>query len=153
MVGTSLGAKNIIYPYPQQLTILNMLQDENRLKKKRDFDLILKHGQWAGGSFLTLKWLGLAKIVDFCPKHEAVDKFVKQLRLAFSVGLKLDKRAVVRNRVRRQLREVIRILIKEGRLRGGYYLMFVPKPAIKEKNYAEISQEVELLLRKAKVLK
>jgi len=129
-----------------------MLQDDNRLKKKRDFDLIIKHGQWAGGIFVNLKWLELAKIREFFPKKEDPDKFEKQLKLAFSVGLKVDKRAVVRNRARRQLREVVRLLIKDGRLRDGFYLMFVPKPIIKEKNYAEISQEVELLLRKIKVL-
>ena len=64
-----------------------------------------------------------------------------------------DKRAVARNRVRRQLREVARLLIKDGRMREGFYLMFVPKAGIKEINYAEISQEMEILLRKAKVLK
>lgn len=122
-----------------------MLKPENRLAKVRDFNLVLKHGQWVGGSFLTLKWLNLAKVRNYFPKKVDADKFEKQLRLGFSVGLKVDKRAVVRNRVKRQLREVVRLLIKGGQLSGGYYLMFVAKPAIKEKNYAEISQEVELL--------
>ena len=129
-----------------------MLKPENRLKKVRDFNLLIKHGQWTSGSFLTLKWLELAKIKDYFPKKEDSDKFEKQLKLAFSVGLKIDKKAVARNRVRRQLREVVRLIIKTGRVRAGYYLMFVPKPAIKDKNYAEISQEVELLLRKTKLL-
>ncbi len=129
-----------------------MLQNDNRLRKKRDFDLIVNHGQWIGGSFLTIKWLSLAKNQQFFPKKDDPESFKKQLKLAFSVGLKLDKRAVVRNRVRRQLREVVRLLIKAGRLQGGFFLMFVPKPSIKDKNYAEISQEVETLLRKIKAL-
>ena len=128
-----------------------MLKPDNRLSKVRDFNLIIKHGQWAGGNFLTLKWLNLAKIRNYFPKKENPDKFEKQLRLAFSVGLKVDKRAVVRNRAKRQLREVVRLIIKDGRLKAGYYLMFVAKPAIKEKNYAEISQEVELLLNRVHV--
>ncbi|MFA6486113.1 MAG: ribonuclease P protein component [Candidatus Magasanikbacteria bacterium] len=129
-----------------------MVPEINRLKKKRDFDLIIKHGHWVGGGFLTLKYLELAKIRDYFPKKMDVDKFEKQLKLAFSVGLKLDKRAVVRNRVRRQIREVARLLIKAERIKSGYYLMFVPKSSIKDNTYAEISQEVELLLQRAGVL-
>jgi len=139
-----------------------MLKPENRLKKVRDFNLIIKHGQWASGSFLTLKWLKLAENRQFFPKKDLIrqsgatavdpDKFEKQLKLAFSVGVKVDKRAVARNRIRRQLSEVVRLLIKAGRMQDGYYLMFVPKPAIKDKNYAEISQEVEILLKRVGVL-
>jgi ribonuclease P protein component len=129
-----------------------MLKPDNRLAKVRDFNLVIKHGQWVGGGLMTLKVLKLAEIRQYFPKKEAVDKFQNQLRLAFSVGLKVDKRAVVRNRAKRQLREVIRLIIKDGRLKTGYYLMFVAKPTIKDKNYAEISQEVELLLRRASVL-
>ncbi|MFA7654442.1 MAG: ribonuclease P protein component [Candidatus Magasanikbacteria bacterium] len=129
-----------------------MLKPENRLKKVRDFNLLIKHGQWTSGSFLTLKWLRLGDIKQYFPKKENPDDFEKQLRLAFSVGLKVDKRAVVRNRVRRQLREVVRLLIKAERVHVGYYLMFVPKPVIKDKDYAQISQEVELLLRRAGAL-
>ena len=123
-----------------------------RLAKKRDFNLILKYGQWIGGSFLTIKWLKLANFKAYFPKKEDPDKFEKQLRIAFSVGLKIDKKAVARNRVKRQIREVVRLLIKDSRIKSGYYLMFVPKPAIKDKNYSEISQEAELLLRRAGVL-
>ena len=139
-----------------------MLKPDNRLKKVWDFNLIIKHGQWVSGSFLTLKWLKLAEIRQFFPKKNLArqsgataadpDKFEKQLKLAFSVGLKVDKRAVARNRVRRQLSEVARLLIKAGRVQEGYYLMFVPKPAIKDKNYAQISQEVEVLLKRVGAL-
>ena len=129
-----------------------MLQPKNRLSKVRDFNLVIKHGQWASGRVLALKWLELAKIKDYFPKKEDVDKFQNQLRLAFSVGLKVDKRAVVRNRVKRQMREVARLLIKAGRLKTGYYLMFVAKPIIVGANYAEISQEMEVLLKRVKLL-
>ena len=126
-----------------------MLKPENRLTKTRDFNLVLKHGQWVGGGFLTLKWLKLAENPQFFPKKVDIEEFSKQLRLAIVAGLKVDKRAVARNRVKRQMREVVRLLIKAGRVQDGYYLMFVAKPAIKDKNYAEISREIESLLRRA----
>jgi len=130
----------------------NMIPLNNRLRKTRDFNLVIKHGRWVSNSFLTLKSLELAKNQDYFPKKEDPDKFVKQLKLAFSVGLKVSKSAVKRNRVRRQMSEVVRLLLKEDKLKIGYYLMFVAKKEVLDKNYAEISQEIKLLLSKTKVL-
>lgn len=129
-----------------------MLQTANRLVKVRDFNLIMKYGQWINGQFLDLKVLNLAKIQSFFPKKEDPDKFKNQLRIAFSIGLKISKSAVKRNQIKRRLREVIRLLIKEGRLIRGYYLLFVARPVIKDKDYTEISQETKLLLTKSKLL-
>jgi len=129
-----------------------MLQKENRLAKIRDFNLLMKHGQWVNGRFLDLKVLELAKIKDYFPKKEDPDKFIKQLKLAVSVGLKVDKRAVKRNRVKRQAGEVLRLLLKEERLKNGYYILVVARKAVLETDYAEIGEELKLLLTKAKVL-
>ena len=126
-----------------------MLQSPNRLSKVRDFNLLIKHGRWINGQFCDLKYLDLAKIQPYFPKKADSDKFKKQLKIAITVGLKVSKSAVVRNRLKRQVREAVRLLIKAGALRPGYYGMFVAKPIIKEKNYAEISQEIKLLLKKA----
>ncbi|MSU74948.1 MAG: ribonuclease P protein component [Candidatus Magasanikbacteria bacterium] len=128
-----------------------MLQTSNRLTKVRDFNLIMKYGRWANGSFLDLKYLELAKITNYFPKKEDPDKFKKQLKLAITVGLKVSKSAVKRNRVKRQIREVLRLLIKDGRITGGRYLLFVARKNILEKNYAEISEEVMLLLKRSNI--
>ncbi|TAN34235.1 ribonuclease P protein component [Patescibacteria group bacterium] len=129
-----------------------MLQQENRLRKKRDFDLVLKHGHWMSGRILALKYVELAKIRDYFPKKEDPDNFEKQLKLAIVVGVKVSKSAVKRNRARRQMRETVRLLIKAGRIKVGYYIMVVAKNGVLGANYADISQEVESLLRKIKVL-
>lgn len=130
----------------------NMLQPENRLTKVRDFNLLLKHGRWVGGSLIDLKILDLTKNKTIFPKKEDPDKFQKQLRLAFVVGLKISKSAVVRNRLKRQMREVVRLLLKKSALRSGFYGMFVAKKGVQEKEYAEISKEIELLLARAKII-
>ncbi len=130
-----------------------MFQQENRLKKVRDFNLVIKHGRWLNGQILDIKVLDLAKNKDFFPKKENSENFEKQLKLAISVGIKIHKNAVVRNRVRRQIREVIRLLIKDGQIKNGQYILVVAKKAILDKIYAEISKEIKVLLSKAKVLK
>ncbi len=128
-----------------------MLQKENRLAKVRDFNLIIKHGRWINGQFLDVKTLNLGNNQKYFPPREDPDKFKNQLRLAFTVGLKISKSAVKRNRAKRQLREAVRLLIKDGQLKAGYYLLFVARPSILEKSFAEISQEVELLLKRSGV--
>lgn len=129
-----------------------MLQQDNRLRKLRDFNLVMKHGQWVNGRFLDIKVLELAKNQAYFPKKEDVDKFQKQLKLAIAAGLKVHKSAVKRNRVRRQIREAIRLLIKDGRIKNGYYILVVAKKDSLDKDYAEISQEIKVLLNRAKVI-
>lgn len=126
-----------------------MLQTENRLSKVRDFNFLIKHGRWANGYFCDLKYLELAKIKAYFPKKADPEKFQKQLKLAFTVGTKISKSAVKRNRVKRQMREVVRLLIRNQALRRGFYGMFVAKKNILEKNYSEISEEIQLLLKRA----
>ena len=129
-----------------------MLIKENRLAKTRDFNLVMEHGRWVNGHFLDMKVLDLAKNQDYFPKKEAVDKFKNQLRIAISVGLKVEKRAVKRNRVKRQFGEVLRLLIKNDLIKSGYYVLVVAKKDVLDKDYFEISQEIQLLLGRAKLL-
>jgi ribonuclease P protein component len=129
-----------------------MLQQENRLKKVRDFNLVMKHGQWVNGRFLDIRVLELAKNQDYFPKKEDPESFKKQLKLAIAAGLKVHKSAIKRNRVRRQIREALRLLIKDGLIKNGYYILIVAKKDVLDKDYAEISQEIKVLLSRAKVI-
>ncbi|MEK7625497.1 MAG: ribonuclease P protein component [Patescibacteria group bacterium] len=129
-----------------------MIPQENRLTKKRDFNLIISHGRWVSAPGLSLKALNLAENRNLFPKKEDPDKFEKQLKIAFSVGLKYSKKAVERNRMRRQISEVVRLHLKNSDLKPGFYLLFTAQPAMKNYNFAEISQKVKLLLRQGKLL-
>ena len=146
-----------------------MLKQENRLRKLRDFNLVMKHGQWVNGRFLDIKVLDLARNVKFFPKFkkkaqprteppsgsgtgEDPESFKKQLKLAIAAGLKVHKSAVKRNRVRRQIREALRLLIKDGKIKNGYYILVVARKDVLDKDYAEISDEVKVLLNRARVL-
>jgi len=129
-----------------------MLPQENRLKKVRDFNLVMKHGQWVNGRFLDIKVLELARKQDFFPKREDAESFKKQLKLAIAAGLKVHKSAVKRNRVRRQISEALRLLLKDGAIKNGYYILVVAKKDILDKDYAEISQEIKVLLKRSKLI-
>jgi len=135
-----------------------MLPKDNTLKKTRDLNLLMKNGRWVSEGFLLIKYLKLSNLASgLIPKsiqkldQEEVNNFKKQLRIAVSVGLKVSKSAVKRNKIKRQLHEVLRPLLKTQKLASGYYLLINTKPNILEKDFAEISQELKLLLQKTKV--
>ncbi len=129
-----------------------MYNKENHLTKVRDFNLVLKHGYWLNNQFLSLKVLELAKNESYIPSTGDVDNFKKQLKLAVNVGLKVSKKAVVRNRAKRQVVEILREVMSRDAIKSGYYLFFVAKPNIKDKTFAEISEEVKVLLKRAGVM-
>lgn len=129
-----------------------MLQQENRLKKIRDFNLVIKNGRFVSGVFLSAKIIELSKIKELFPKKKEPDEFQKQLRVAFSIGLKISKSAVKRNAVKRKLREVVRLLLKDNKIRVGYFILITTKKEILEKNYSEIEKEINDIFKKAKIL-
>ncbi|MDO8625890.1 MAG: ribonuclease P protein component [Candidatus Magasanikbacteria bacterium] len=118
------------------------------ITKKRDFDLVAKRGFWVNSQSFSCKVLELAKNRSYFPKKVDPDKFVKQLKLAISTGVKFSKKAVVRNRARRLLREAIRLESVGQTLRPGLYLLFVPKITILTKNFADLRAEVKLFYKK-----
>lgn len=129
-----------------------MLQDENRLTKVRDFNLLMAKGGWFNSVNFSLRALDLEKNQNVFPPKEDKETFAKQLRVGFTVGLKLSKSAVKRNRVKRQMREVVRLLIKEGKIKPGYYFLFVAKAGAISLGYAQIEVQILELLNKTRCL-
>src|SRR5215469_580639 len=70
------------------------MQRRNRLSRSRDFDAVYRQGRSVSTRFLTLYWF-------------ARDEHVGEPRLGFAVP-KAVGNAVVRNRIKRQLREITR---------------------------------------------
>ena len=69
------------------------VQQRNRLSRSRDFDAVYRHGRSTSTRFLTLWWY-------------AREEPVGDPRLGFAVP-KAVGNAVVRNRIKRQLREIV----------------------------------------------
>ncbi|MBI2053956.1 MAG: ribonuclease P protein component [Candidatus Staskawiczbacteria bacterium] len=76
-----------------------MLPEKNRLRKKKDFEEIFKNSKSFKEGFLVLR----ARKNNF-----------KTSRFGFIVSLKVSKKATVRNKVKRRLREAVKKYIEDG---------------------------------------
>lgn len=79
--------------------------------------------------------------------------FPKDDETSFRVGFVTSKRvggAVIRNRVRRRLRDIVRT--EQTRLRPGFWLVMVARPAAVRASYAELKDEWLRLAERASIL-
>jgi ribonuclease P protein component len=106
-----------------------MLPKINRIKKKKDFDIIFKTGKSFKTSLLVLK------IARNGQKHD---------RFGFIVSKKISKNAVVRNKIRRILARVAREVVGEN----GIDFVFIALHGIEKKDFSEIHDSVIKLLNK-----
>lgn len=111
-----------------------MLPKKNRLKKKKDFERIFKKGKGLNGDFLFLK---IAK------------NNLKESRFGFVVSKKVSKKAVVRNKVKRRLREAVKL--KLPGVKAGIDGVLITRPGIESKTFAELKETVSELFKKAKL--
>ncbi|MDD5290159.1 MAG: ribonuclease P protein component, partial [Patescibacteria group bacterium] len=91
------------------------------LQKKSDFARVAKFGQ----PFFAPE-LGFKIIKNNLNKN----------RYGIVVSLEIDKRATVRNQIRRRIKEIIRLHDKN--LKQGFDLMFLVRAGVKELRYKEI---------------
>lgn len=124
-----------------------MLPRINRLMHMKDWEILFKEGKFFGGDLVTIK---IWKIDP--EKYTRRSYGTGDLKIGFAVGLKISKSAVKRNRVKRQMREVVRLLLKQGFLAGGYMVGVIAKKDILDKEYAEIEKDVVKTFKKAKLL-
>ena len=80
------------------------MQRKNRLSRSRDFDAVYRHGRSASTRFLTLHWF-----------ERPPDDDSGEPRLGLAVP-RAAGNAVVRNRIKRQLREIWRAKLDAGAL-------------------------------------
>ena len=112
-----------------------MLSKKNRITKKKDFERIFKKGTSFREQFLVLK-------VTLSPLQAS--------RFTFVVSRKVSKNAVVRNKIRRQLRELMRPQINEIKKRVDG--VFIVLPGLENKNFQEIKNILNNLLKKTKLI-
>lgn len=124
-----------------------MLPTQHRLTKMKDFEILVKEGKFVGGKFLN------TKIWKIDPEKYPRRKYTAEdLRIGFAVGLGVSKKAVVRNRIKRQLREVVRLMLKDSLLKHGYHVLVMAKKEVVGREYGEIEREVRELLKRCGIL-
>lgn len=112
-----------------------MLKKYLRLAKQKDFESVFENGRYFSEDLLSLK----AARNDFYYS-----------RFGFIVSNKISKKAVARNRIKRLLRESVRLLHKN--IKPGFDGVFICKNKAVGKSFGEIDLCVEKLLKKSGLL-
>ncbi len=113
-----------------------MLSARYRLRKNAQFKYVYNKGRSC-----TNRTLSLVYVKSGPPGS---------MRVGFSVSKKVGK-ATVRNRIKRLMREACRIHLP--RIRTGYLLVFVARPAAVGLPFAEVIASMQHLLEKGNLLK
>jgi ribonuclease P protein component len=113
-----------------------MLPKTHRLRARKDFDRLFRQGRSFGNRMLSGR---LRKTDPQAPP-----------RLAFVISAKTAKKAVIRNRARRQLREIVRPLLPS--LPRGLDISITIKLPFLSLPFAEKKRVVHELLKRSRLL-
>jgi|SRR3990167_9703743 len=114
-----------------------MLPKKSRVTARHDFNKVRKYGRVVATPFFSVAYL---------PKKVEGS----QNRFGFITSKKLSKRAVIRNRAKRMVREAVRLWLKERFSEDGEFMdvVFIIRRGILDKGYEEISRLVNQVLPK-----
>jgi len=101
------------------------------LKKNREFGLVYTRGKSFGGRYIALRVL---------PRRSG------GIRVGFSVSKKVGG-AVVRNKVRRRLKECMRAELPA--ISKNAHLIFIARFAASEAEFSDLKREMHILLKKS----
>lgn len=120
-----------------------MLPKKNRLQKKKDFEKVFANGKGFRQDLLFLK---------------AAKSGLETFRFGIIVSKKISKSAVKRNRVKRQLREIIRrqlqncLLFENEQGNRGMDVVLISLPGIEARTYQETEAMAIKLFEKAGII-
>ena len=119
-----------------------MLPKPYRLTKMKDFEILFKEGRFVGGDLVDLKVWKIDQMKYPKRKYSPND-----LKIGFVVPIKISKKAVVRNRIKRQMREVVRLLMKDKKIKCGYFMLFLAKKSAINAEYKASESSVVALVK------
>ncbi|MBI4435777.1 ribonuclease P protein component [Candidatus Uhrbacteria bacterium] len=112
-----------------------MLPQAHRLRLEKDIKTLFARGKSVFGSLVGIKFRANALPVS---------------RFAVVAGVKVSKKAVVRNRLKRQVRAVVHEVLPQ--ISPGYDVLLFLKPQAIDKPFEAIQKEVLAGLKKARLL-
>ena len=113
-----------------------------RLKSYQDYRAVYEQGIRRYSPHLTLVALHYDK------KQE--QKISSQTKVGISIGKKVSKKAVVRNRIKRQIRSAITSNLRI--MAPGWRIVIVVRPEAIKCKYEHFLRELEELLKQAKII-
>ena len=108
------------------------MKGEEYLTKSEQYELVYKKGS---------SWTSNLVVMKALPNRLSLSRY------GFSVSRRVGK-AVIRNRVKRLLREILR----STSLEPGWDIIFIARPASASTNYANLEESVAGLLSRARLL-
>jgi len=116
-----------------------MLPAKNRLTRRGDFSNTYRKGKAFYGENIAIK---------------TAKNSLPETRIGFSVGKKFSKKAVLRNKARRKLREAVHFHLKQFKP-GFDIVVFLKKRGImtEKEGLSEAKEDIIKILKKANLLK
>jgi ribonuclease P protein component len=113
-----------------------MLPKSNRLTKDKDFSQVFKKGKSVWG-----KRIGIRIFKTDLPSS----------RFGFVVSNKVSKKATVRNKIKRRLRQLVRLNLDQ--IEPGYDVVIVVSPKAVNLDFQELGEEMENCFKKIRLMK
>jgi len=110
-----------------------VMRGEQRLTKRRQYALVYRDGR---------SWVNSLVVMKALPNGFTLSRY------GFSISRQVGK-AVTRNRVKRRLREILRLTPVEP----GWDIVFIARPVAAGADYASLKESVRGLLSRAGLLK
>tara|TARA_Y200000002_G_scaffold373982_1_gene373986 strand:+ start:227 stop:583 length:357 start_codon:yes stop_codon:yes gene_type:complete len=101
----------------------------SRIKKKLHFSYLIQNKKKISRKYLLIYY---------------VERQASEQSFAFSVSKKVNKKAVIRNKIRRQLKEIIRV--NQYSINKRYDMLLIAKQTILNADFSEVETEIKELL-------
>lgn len=107
------------------------MRSENRLRKRKHFNYIYKNGESKSSVFVQLVF---------------IKSKIKPFKVGFVVSKKIGK-SVIRNKVKRRMREIFWEIVPN--INKNYNYILIAKPGIENLDYISIKNEILMVINKA----
>ncbi|WP_017442424.1 ribonuclease P protein component [Rickettsia gravesii] len=109
------------------------------LKNQKEFELINKLGKKLHGRYFILI------IATKLPKIFLESKY--NTFLGIKVSRKLNKKAVVRNKIKRRIRHLIRIIVSDSSFKAiKFAMIIIPRKGFEEINFSHLNYELSKVI-------
>ncbi len=109
-----------------------MLTKENKLSREKDFKEIFRKGKTFKQDCLVVRFI-------FNNKENS--------RFGFVVSLKISKKAIERNKIKRRLKYIIKKNLLN--IKKGFDIVIITLPGIEKKSYTELKETTREILKRA----
>ena len=106
------------------------------IKKRHDFFLSNKLGKKKYGKYVNIQFLN---------RNDNIEEVFFGFTITKKIGI-----SVIRNKIRRRLKSIISLLIKNDKnyFKNGYNYIFVGKPSITNASFIELKEDIILSCKK-----